>query len=107
MEQLNKVELRGLVGHVTAKQLGPFNRVRFSVMTEYCHRDKSGAVVIETTWHSVVAFAGSPDTKGLDGLAAGDRVFVSGRLRNSRYIDNDEAEHIRTEVFASVVKKEN
>ena len=106
MEYLNQVELRGQVAHVRSSQAGPFKYVRFSVLTMYSFTDKYGAHIVDTTWHKVMAFAGSPETSGLDGLNDGDIVHVKGRLRNSRTVSSDGSEKIHAEVFANVVEKE-
>lgn len=107
MEMLNQVELRGVVDRVKVTQLGPFKNVRLFVRTEYACKNKQGNFVIETTWHSVTVFAGSPDTFGVEGLVPGDYVFVKGRLRNNRFVAPDGSERMQTEVFANVVKKES
>lgn len=52
MEQLNKVELIGIVGSVYVKDFGNMRRVFFSVATNYCFKDREGCPVIETTCYS-------------------------------------------------------
>lgn len=106
MEFLNKVELRGRVGRVSVGQVGPFKRVSFAVCTEYAIRTKDGSLVVETNWNRVTAFAGNPDTEGVENLATGDAVFVAGRLRNNHYIDSDGSKRDIIEVLAHKVKKE-
>lgn len=107
MEYLNQVELRGQVAHVRVAQMGPFKSVRFSVLTMYSFRDKDGMHIVDNTWHKVTAFAGSPETAGVEGLADGDIVHVKGRLRNSRVVASDGSERVLVEVFANVIEKES
>lgn len=106
MEFLNKVELRGRVGRVSVGQVGPFQRVSLSVCTEHAIKSKDGALVVEIVWHRVTAFAGSPDTEGVENLAPGDAVFVAGRLRNNHYIATDGSKRDIIEILAHKVKKE-
>lgn len=103
MEQLNKVELRGVVGSVRIQNIGDTQMARFSVATNYCYKNNSGEAVIETTWHQVTAFKNDkmPD---FSSLTKGANVEVKGRIRNSRYTDSNGEERTMTEIIASEVK---
>ncbi len=58
MEQLNKVELRGIVGSVRVQSVADTKVANFSVATNNAFKSQAGAIVIETTWHNVVAWEG-------------------------------------------------
>ena len=52
MEQLNKIEIRGIIGSVYVKNFGNAKAANFSVATDYCFRAQDGCAVIETTCYS-------------------------------------------------------
>ena len=57
MEQLNKVELKGVVGSVRLQKIGNNTQVaNFTVATSLAYKDKAGCLIIETTWHNVTAW---------------------------------------------------
>ena len=99
MEMLNRIELRGVVGSARTMKVSESEVTRFSVATDYFFKNKDGEAVVETTWHSVMAW-----DKGLSELKRGDKVEVVGRIRNTRYTDSEGMERTSTEVVASEVK---
>ena len=52
MEQLNKIELRGIIGSVYVKDFVNTKAANFSVATNHCYKDREGNAVIETTCYS-------------------------------------------------------
>lgn len=103
MEQLNKVELIGVVGSVKINKMGDALCARLSVVTNYAHKDRDGGAVIETTWHNVVAFDGR-DKDCLEDLQKGMTVNVVGRLRNVRFTGADGEDRTVTEILANKLK---
>lgn len=100
MEQLNRVELRGVVGSVRESKVGDLIFVRLTVATNYMYKSKDGSPVIETTWHQVEKFFDrSPEFK------KGDKVYVLGRLRAQRYTRENGDEQISCYVHAMVLGK--
>ena len=97
MEQINRIELRGIVGSVYVKDFGNTKATNFSLATNYACKDKSGCVIIETTWHKVIAWDAPLIKKG-------DTVHVLGRLRERRYVGSDGSEQRFFEVIASSVE---
>jgi len=55
MEQINRIELRGIIGHVKVQKIQDLSMARLSVATNYAYKDRNGTPIIETTWHDVVA----------------------------------------------------
>lgn len=104
MEQLNRIELRGIVGSVYVKDFGNAKVANFSVATNYCFKSKDGTPVIETTWHRVVAWEGE-NIQDLDKLMKGSSVHVLGRLRNQRYTAADGSEKSVVEIIANKVEQ--
>ncbi len=102
MEQINRIELRGLVGSVNT-QIYPQGKVsHFTVATNYAYKDKNGTPVIETTWHNVTAW----ETKGiadLDAIEKGSKVYVCGRLKFQKFTGSDGIERTSAEIQASRV----
>ena len=103
MEQINRIELRGLVGSVNS-QVYPQGKVsHFTVATNYVYKDKNGAPVIETTWHNITAWEGKniPD---IEAIQRGDKLYVSGRLRIQKFVGNDGLERTAYDVLAKSVQ---
>lgn len=99
MEQLNRITLRGIVGSVRVSDISGKKVARISVATNYAYRTNDSAV-IETTWHSVVAWD-KPEFPALDTISKGDALYIEGRLRPQRYTDSNGSEHTVTEIIAS------
>lgn len=102
MEQLNRIELRGVVGNVRIQNVGDRKVYHFNLATSRAYKDRSGNAVIETTWHNVVAWE-SEAFKDLDKVEKGSKLYVSGRLRNQKYTGNDDTERYSVEVVANRV----
>ena len=101
MEQLNKIEIQGIIGSVYVKNFGNAKCANFSVATDYCYKSQDGCAVVETTWHRVVAWEGNL-IKNLDQLQKGSGVHVIGRLRSQKYIAADGTEK---DVFETIANK--
>lgn len=52
MEQLNKVEIRGIIGSVYVKDFGNTKVANISVATNNVYKSQDGGLVIETTCYS-------------------------------------------------------
>lgn len=102
MEQLNRIEIRGYVGSVSFFNGGDRRMARFSVATSYAYKDRDGSAVIDTTWHSVVAWEGK-GIQDLDKVVKGSKVYVMGRLRAQKYCGADGVERTSYEITASKV----
>jgi single-strand DNA-binding protein len=100
MEQLNRVELRGVVGSVRLQQIGNTKVANFTVATSLAYKDKSGCPIIETCWHNVTAWEGR-EVQDLELLERGSKVQVIGRIRNQRYTAADGTDHSAVDVLAS------
>ena len=83
MEQLNRIELRE-----RSKRKAPDLFRKCDGQDYRCHdyayKDREGAAVIDTSWHSVVAWEGK-NIHGLDKIVRGTKVHVTGRLRYQKY----------------------
>lgn len=80
MEQLNKVELRGVVGSCREIGVGDRTLVRFSLATTHAYKNKEGEPVIETSWHYCQKLLTERETAP----EKGDTVSLVGRLRYNR-----------------------
>ena len=103
MEQLNRIDIRGIVGSVFVKSIGNTKVANISVATDYGYTTKDGSSVIETTWHYVTAWEGK-DIQNLDLLKKGSFVYVYGRLRNRKYTAADGTERIAYDIVAKKVE---
>ncbi len=99
MEQLNRIELRGIVGNSNVRTVGEKRVARFSLATDYIYKGKNGEPIIETSWHNVQAWEGKniPDVSLIE---KGCGVYVSGRYRIQKYVTPDGAERTSYEVLA-------
>ena len=102
MEQMNRIELRGNVGSVKIQTNNEKKMARFTLATNKAYKDRNGEPVIETTWHSVIAFEGR-NVQNLDQLDKGSKVYVCGRLRIQKYTGMDGIERNSCDVLASKV----
>ena len=102
MEQLNRIELRGNVGNVRISDVGENRVARFSLATNFMYKGKDNEAVVETTWHNITAWNGKgmPD---FSTIVKGAPVYVTGRLRTSRFTGSDGIERTAYEVIASKV----
>lgn len=103
MEQLNKVNLRGIIGSVKTFNIGDRKCAKITVATNYAYRSQDGYAVIETSWHNVTAWEGN-SIHDVDQLKKGDAVEIIGRLKNQRYTSADGTEHSSVEILASSLK---
>ena len=99
MEQINRIELRGLVGSVKLQQVKEKRVARITVATNLAFADRNGAAVIETQWHNVSAWEGKR-INGLEKLKVGDKVRVIGRVRYNKFTGVDGQEHYATDILA-------
>lgn len=102
-QDINKIELCGIVGMVRINEVQGTKVANFSLMTEHKSVNKRGSAVCESTWHNVVVW--ESDNTSLDKIEKGVRVHVTGRMRNSRYTGVDGSERIFTEIVAASIKK--
>ena len=102
MEQLNRIELRGIVGSSNVRTVGDKRVARFSLATDYIYKGKGGEPVIETTWPNIQAWGGKniPDVTI---IGKGSGVYVTGRYRIQRYQAPDGTEKTSYEVLADKV----
>ena len=98
-QNINRVELRGVVGTARINETGEGRIVRFSLATNYVYRASDGMPVIETTWHSCIAFE-CWHVSGLDRIVKGTAVHLTGRIRCRRFVDINNAERNETEIVA-------
>ena len=92
MEQINKIELRGIVGSVRLQHINDKEMAKFTVVTNRAYKNKEGAPVIETQWHNVTA---------LDKIVKGCAVHLTGRLQVQRYNGIDGIERTAVDVICS------
>ena len=97
-EQLNKVELVGIVGDCRTNTINNKAYARFSLASSRLDIDEEGNRVIEITWLQCSTF------NVPEGLGKGSNVKVSGRLRNQKYVDEKGDVHYSTEIFAQSVE---
>ena len=103
MEQLNRIELIGVVGRdAKITNVGDSAVANFSMATNYAYKDKDGNAVDETTWHNVRAWKGRK-MPALEDIKKGTWLHLTGRLRSFRYTAADGSEHISFEVLANEI----
>lgn len=99
-EYLNRVEIRGKVGHdPRINNVGDSQVARFSVATSESYRARNGELREEVTWHNVTVWSG-PRVAPFDNIKKGTFVHLKGRLRNTRYTDSTGAERHIVEIVA-------
>ena len=96
---INKIELLGRVGQIRVNEYNDKKVANLSVITEIFLK-KQGAVISESTWHSVTVWEGH-NVADFSQLQKGSLVKVTGRLRNAKYTGADGTERTFTEVMAT------
>lgn len=99
MEQLSRIELRGIVGNVRVQNLNDRKVCHFTLATSRAYKGKNGVAVIETTWHSIVAWEN--EAVDLSKIEKGSKLYVTGRLRSQKYVASDASERVIFEVVAN------
>lgn len=99
MQQLNRIELRGIVGSVRETQIDNHFIVRMTVATNYLYKTEDYGAVIETTWHQVDMHSDTPL-----GITKGDSVHVTGRLRKQSYMRENGTTVSDTYIIASNIE---
>ena len=100
MEQLNKIELRGIVGSVRVQIYDESKMARISLATNYAYKDRDGTAVFDTSWHNVVAWQGWY-IQDLEKITKGSKLYVCGRVRYQKYTGVDGVDRIGTDIIAS------
>lgn len=102
-QQLNRIELIGIIGNVKTRNVGGNDMVaKFSVATNYAYY-YNNSPVIETTWHNVVAFKKRKDID-FDAIVKGGKIHVIGRVRQKLYVDINNENKSSFEIVASTVE---
>ena len=104
MEQLNKVQLLGIVGRCDVSTVADRTMARISLATNHAYKDRNGDAVIETIWHNLVAFEG-PRCRGVGDLSRGDWLRVEGRLRYASFTDGEGNTLLRPEVLVQKLER--
>lgn len=103
MEQLNRIELRGVVGNVRIQDFNESRMARIGLATNYAYKDREGAAVIDTSWHNVIAWEGR-NIQGLNRIGKGTKLHVLGRIRYQNYTGVDGVDRVGTDIVASQIK---
>ena len=102
MEQINKIEIVGLVGSVRSNMVSGNLVVNFTVATTAAYKGRDGSAIMDTTWFDVAAWEG----KGMPDLSRsqkGSPVQVFGRIRMKSYTTSAGIERVEPEVRAQRV----
>ncbi|HLU17000.1 MAG TPA: single-stranded DNA-binding protein [Edaphocola sp.] len=101
MRGVNKVILIGNLGKDPDLQYieGDIPVAKFPLATTEMRKEKSGNVVSETEWHTIVLWRGLAELAGKY-LHKGSLVYIEGRLRTRSWEDKDKNKRFQTEIIA-------
>lgn len=124
MEYINEITIQGIVGNIHVQTFETCMKMaRFSVATNKAYPAKGRAIfpvfntlagtvvsatdpVIETTWHNVIAWE-NPDKPGditdLSAIRKGDKVKITGSIRQRKYTAADGSQRYSTEILAKTL----
>ncbi|NEN75597.1 single-stranded DNA-binding protein [Pelistega sp. NLN82] len=106
MASVNKVILVGNLGRDPEVRYQPdgFNVANISLATTSVWKDRNtGDRREETEWHRVVFYNRQAEIVG-QYLRKGSSIYVEGRLRTRKYIDNNNIERYTTEIVAETMQ---
>ena len=103
MEQLNRIELRGVVGSIRMQTFDDNRMARIGLATNYAYKDRDGTAVIDTSWHNVVAWEGR-NIQGLQQINKGTKLYVTGRIRYQKYTGVDGVDRVGTDILANRIQ---
>lgn len=103
MEQLNRIELKGVVGSVRMGASAERKVANFTMATSRAYTKKDSTAVIETEWHNVVAWEGGK-ISDLSAIEKGAKLHVVGRLVYRKWAGNDGVERVESEIQASMIE---
>ena len=99
MRGVNKVTLIGNLGKDPELQMleGNIAVVKFPLATTESHKDKTGKMISQTEWHTVVLWRGLAELAEKY-LHKGSLVYIEGRLRTRSWEDREGHKKFATEV---------
>jgi single-strand DNA-binding protein len=99
MRGVNRVMLIGNLGKDPDIQYldGNIGVAKFSLATTETFKDRSGKLISQTEWHTVVLWRGLADLAGKY-LHKGSLVYIEGRLRTRSWEDKEGNKKFATEV---------
>lgn len=103
MEQLNRVELRGIVGSVRVQTFDENRMARIGLATNFAYKDREGTAVIDTSWHNVIAWEGR-NIQNLEKIEKGTKLRVIGRIRYQNYTGLDGVDRTGTDILANQIQ---
>ena len=99
MRGVNRVVLIGNLGKEPDLQYleGNIAVAKFPLATTETYKDKNGALVSQTEWHTVVLWRGLAEL-AQKYLHKGSLVFIEGRIRTRNWEDKDKNRRFSTEI---------
>jgi len=99
MRGVNKVVLIGNLGREPDLQYleGHIAVAKFPLATTETYKDKSGALVSQTEWHTIVLWRGLAEL-AQKYLHKGSLVYIEGRIRTRNWEDKDKNKKFSTEI---------
>ena len=99
MRGVNRVMLIGNLGKDPDVQYleGNIGVAKFSLATTETFKDRSGKLISQTEWHTIVLWRGLADL-AQKYLHKGSLVYIEGRLRTRSWEDKDKNKKFATEV---------
>ena len=99
MRGVNRVVLIGNLGKEPDLQYleGNIAVAKFPLATTETYKDKSGTLVSQTEWHTIVLWRGLAEL-AQKYLHKGSLVFIEGRIRTRNWEDKDKNRRFSTEI---------
>ena len=100
MRGVNRVVLIGNLGKEPDLQHleGNIAVAKFPLATTETYKDKNGALVSQTEWHTIVLWRGLAEL-AQKYLHKGSLVFIEGRIRTRNWEDKDKNRRFSTEII--------
>ena len=104
MSGINRITIMGNVGQPPKIKKGDgYTIANFSIATSEKWKNKSGDTIEHTEWHRIVIYNKLAEVVEKY-VNKGDKIYIEGKLKTSKYEDKNGIERSKTEIVANFMQ---
>lgn len=100
---INKVILIGHVGNIDVREVGNDKKAQFTLATSEKFKNRTGAVVETTEWHSIEVWGRLAEVAEKY-ICKGSKVYVEGKIKTEKYTDKEGHDKYLTKILANNIQ---